>query len=156
MERGARWVGLGWAAWIGAFAWLHGPTLQWLAEKLTRPSSHLNAALFVGCLALIVLRVHRVWGGRQALVAPIAIYTLGVGLAIAAGFSPALRHYGSLLGLALMAYASCGLGLSRAHWLRLLAPVALLLATLPVAEFLDIYLGFPLRRLQAGSVAQLI
>lgn len=144
---------VGWAGWLA----LHRAELRWMGEALLSPGARLQAALVLGFLGLSLrgdgLRVglRRLTG--WPVLAPWPALLLALDLAARPGTLLAplsvTRAMWTLLGL----YGLLGLYLEPARW-RSLRPLAVLGAVLlPVQPYLDVYLGFPLRRVAAEAAA---
>ncbi|MFC1611258.1 exosortase O [Myxococcota bacterium] len=141
-----------------AWGWLISPSLNWVVRSLAQPSTRLNLVLVLAAIGVLAWRTRR----QGALQLRLQFRALPLAILILSGLAFVTVEYGldiNRIGVAaagLGTYGLAGLYLPRPQWRRLLAPWLLLLALLPFAEQLDIYLGFPLRLLTAELVGNLL
>ncbi len=146
-------------ALIGSWLWVHGAALIWLIQSLGRPDSELNLVLAAGLGALVL------WHTDPSAVAermtrppetnPLAALLI---LAGAAGLAQNVVFlqpaYACFAGIG--AYGLAGLYLPRPMWIRARPVAALAILLMPMASYLDVYLGFPARRFTAEAVSSLL
>ncbi len=147
------------ATLLSAWLWVHGATLAWVVETLGRPDSELNLAL-AGALALLALWhadfpaiAARLGKAPNANRIAAALVLVGA-MAASADLSTLQPVRACFAGVS--AYGLLGCYVPRETWVRARPAVALGVLLMPMAAYLDVYLGFPARRLTSEAVALLL
>jgi exosortase O len=145
---------------FGAWLWLVHPSLAWIADNLTRASGRLNLVLAVAIVGLSALKLHELRRDGERLQLRLSLAPLPMILFVAGGiaFVASERLVGvnrlSLFASCIGTYGLVGLYLPPGLWRRGLVPGLLLFVVLPMAEQVDLYVGFPARTMTADVVHQ--
>jgi exosortase O len=143
---------------VGAWLWLVHPSLIWIADNLTRASGRLSLVLVAAIVGLAALELHQRRQEGERLQLRLSVGLLPTLLFCAGGvaFVVCERWVGvnrlSLLASFVGTVGLVGLYLPQTAWRRALIPFALFFVALPMAEQVDLYIGFPARSLTADIV----
>ena len=142
------------AAISGLWLWLYQPVLSYLTTILSNGDFRTNQLIFAGVLALITLRVRRAQPGPQLDLAP---HLHLPALVLACGASALYLAVERLLDIKIIAavlfgaasYGLLGLWLHPRSWRQGIPAALLLLGALPFGEFMQVFVGYPMRILTA-------
>ena len=146
-------------ALIASWFWVHEAALRWGVQSLTRPDSELNLVLAVALSGLGLWHAdfraiaHRLTQLPQWNLSAAALLLFGA-VSVSADWIALQAAHAFFSGVG--AYGLAGLYLPRATWVRARPVAALAIALMPLAAYLDVYLGFPARRFTAEAVAGML
>jgi len=144
---------------LGVWGWVHANALVWLVLSLGRPDSELNLILAIGLGGLVLWHTDFRAVAERMTRAPdanalAAVLILVGALGMAQNTVQLQPAYACFAGIG--AYGLAGLYLPRETWIRARPIAALAILLMPMADYLDVYLGFPARRFTAEAVAGLL
>ena len=142
---------------VGLWFWLFRPIYEHLSIIFTREDFRTNQLILVGILALLVMRL-RQDGLRLRIDAPLqrhlpALILMAVG---ALGFLAVERwlniHILAACLFGLGSYGLLGLWMSPTRWREGLPAALLLVGALPFGDFIEVFIGYPMRIITAEIV----
>lgn len=144
---------------ISLLVLLYYPVLIWLTGQLPLADGwiHLTAALVVAVLLIRLLISQRPisWPKFRWRTRSLMLLVFAIALFLLNEYFTQIHIFSSCL-LILSVYAYSGFYLSNGAWRRMLIPAGLLLTLLPFGQYLDIYLGFPLRLYTAEAAVAVL
>ncbi|MCK5871229.1 MAG: exosortase O [Methylococcales bacterium] len=135
------------------------PVFIWFVDKLFLINGYLHGLVL---LVFLVLAVHRLLKLKISVIHPpvlihpaLLIWLPAIFLYLANEVNIGFHTLSAVLFI-VYAYGLSGHFLSKNHWYAILLPVLLLILVLPFEQYLDLYVGFPLRLLSSKWAASIL